>query len=90
MRRYDEPAQADTEPGEAGSVRPLKFHAWRRTYLVTEILRYWSEDRQWWKPGASDDPSPIWFWRVRAVGTRQATVFLREDAGTWTVVGIED
>jgi hypothetical protein len=33
---------------------------------------------------------PLWFWRVEALGAREAIVVLREDVDVWHAVAVED
>lgn len=94
VRAYEQPAEVESEPvgderAEVDALRPLRFIAWDRAYVVAEVLEHWSQDRAW----QIGDPSvtrPIWYWRVRAMGRSMAIVVLREDCGTWHVVGVED
>jgi hypothetical protein len=95
MRLYNRSAEVDCEPVGAevelvDGHQPTRFTAWGCDYLVVEVQSCWSRDREWW---VADDPGevrPLWFWRVKARGTRDAVVVLREDCGVWHVVGVED
>jgi hypothetical protein len=91
MRRYQELAEVEAQPQSDGSARPLKFRAWNRDYLISEVLDYWCQDRQWWVRGADPEAlRPVWMWRVKALGTRQAIVILRDVDRVWHVIGVED
>jgi hypothetical protein len=95
MRAYEQPADVESEPmgeerPEVDALRPARFAAWGRVYVVAEAIECWSQDRPWYVGNEPGTTRPVWYWRVRAMGRSMAIVVLREDCGTWHVVGVED
>lgn len=91
MRRYNEPAQVETD--EHGL--PARIHAWGRTYRVAEQVELcWEEQKPWWTrdgAGLSAEELTVRHHVVRAVGPAGSGVLklVQERAG-WRVTGVWD
>src|ERR1051325_3165732 len=68
VRGYEEPAECESEPvgderEEGDALRPVRFIAWGRTYVVAEVIESWSQDRPWYIGNEPGTTRPIWYWR---------------------------